>query len=267
MFYDAIEEIEEDIQNAVDPNTICDFDYNIVATFNSLTDVNRFCNSYTHANNYNGLMIGNRIQINDGTYNKLWYIAGFDLEHNRQASDGTTYDNGYGICLVPASGLLDDKWANSSSTPTSYIDSSIHNSILPVISSNLQNILGDHLINRNVLLNSAVTTNGYVSSYTWTTAYCTLMDQYQIDPIGINYGSGEGEATYFIPLFRFIPNTTFLQDSGTHAHVWLRTPSGRTLITQYGYYEYNVEIIGWNNNNLTTTIGNICNVRPLIYIR
>lgn len=258
-----MEEIESNIQNTIDPNTICDFDYNIVATFNSLTDVNQFCNSYTHANNYNGLMIGNRIQINDGTYNKLWYIAGFDLEYDRQASDGSIYDNGYGICLVPASGLLDDIWANPSTTPTSYIDSSMHKSTLPTISSNLQNILGDHLINRNVLLNSAVTTSGYVSAYTWTTAYCTLMVQYQIDPIGINYRSGEGEATYFIPLFRFLPNPTFLQDIDNS--VWLRTPSGRT--PQYGYYVYNVEIIGWNNNNLTTTTNNICNVRPLIYIR
>ena len=188
--------------------------------------MDNFCNTYNHTNGYNGLKLGQRIKINDGTYNEDWYIAGFDMEHNRYASDNTLYNNGYGICLIPKSNLTEDKWYNSavSGIAVPYIRSIIHTSTLPTIANNLKNVLGSHLINRNVLLSSGLDSSveskeygNCVNSYTWTTSYCTLMSLQQVSGFGmytyntsasgshmINYDKyGIGEANYMLPLFSF----------------------------------------------------------------
>ena len=39
-----------------------------IATFNSLSDVDNFCNTYNHNNNYNGLKLGQRIKIGSNTW-------------------------------------------------------------------------------------------------------------------------------------------------------------------------------------------------------
>ena len=37
------------------------------------------------------------------------------MEHNRTAADGSTYDNGYGICLIPVGKLFQEKFSNVNS--------------------------------------------------------------------------------------------------------------------------------------------------------
>ena len=102
---DALEEIEGNISTPVPNNTMYDSNHTIVATINSTADADNFCNKYNHANNYNGLKLGQIINIKYNNYTSQFIIAGFDMESNRYASDGTLYDNGYGICLMPYSNL------------------------------------------------------------------------------------------------------------------------------------------------------------------
>ena len=214
-----MEEVENNIpienNNEYDPN------HTVVATFNSISDVNNFCNRYNHDNGYNGLKLGQRIKINNSKYypysyydqylSKHWYIAGFDCERNKQASDGTIYDNGYGICLYPCYPIIENE---DSSTKTTfqlgnkpYFNSNIHQNILPAMCSYLIDILGDHLINRNVLLANNVDDEWFSKSYTWTTSYSTILSITQL--IG-KYPNimctvyDDGEAIYHLPLFKFI---------------------------------------------------------------
>lgn len=146
--------------------------------WSSISDVDSFFRRFNSDSFYsdgnNTLALGNYVTIQDGTYNVEWVIMAFDKEHNRTAADGTVYDNGYGICMVPRIQVTTDKWNTTESTKGGYVSSYMHNTVLPGIVSNLKTVLGDHLINRNVLLNSGS------SAYTWTTAYATLMSTFQL---------------------------------------------------------------------------------------
>lgn len=261
-----------------DPNTEYDYPKSTIATFNSETDVAQFLNRYNHDNKYYGLKLGMYIQINDGIYNEKWKIVGFDCEYNRDAIDGSTYDNGYGICL-----LADNDYGygeNKSKMPSvpyntgsnkPYISSTIRTQTLPTIANNLKNVLGSHLIERNVLLGSKLVQDKGTTAYTWTKDYCTLMTIWQ------TFGSEEesagkfgtydnadynkydiGEANYKLPIFNY--ESKFFNDPG----IWYR---GTTIIKKYNSDEYAQHAINSNldyyyelasYNNYTT---------PMIYIR
>lgn len=172
-----------------------------------------------------------------------FYIAGFDMEHNRYASDESLYDNGYGICLVPKSDIATSSWYNYYSSDVPYIRSIIHTSVLPTIASNLQVTLGDHLINRRVLLGSNIDksvendSNPFglcINKHTWTTSHCTLMSMHQYSGYGMSahYSSssgdhivdydkyGNGEANYMLPIFGF--NYFMMTKIITNDSFWLR---------------------------------------------
>lgn len=82
-----------------------------------------FLSRFTHENNYKDgdieLAVGNRLWIGDGSSisssYKLWIIAGFDIEYNQTAADGTTYMNGHGIALIPNYRKTDNGYYNSKS--------------------------------------------------------------------------------------------------------------------------------------------------------
>ena len=252
--FDALEDVENNIPSS--DSILINYNYDssntLIATFNSTSDVNTFCNTYNHSNNYNGLKLGQRIQINDGTYNKAWYIAGFDCEYNNVASDCTIKNNGYGICLIPTASLISAQWNSSSNISGGYINSTIHTSTLPTVANNLKNVLGDHLINRNVLLSSSADTRR-ATAHAWTTSYCTLISRTQLE--GFYRAMSEqkydiGEAWYQIPLFKFII-TTFLINS------WMRDITSNTSAN----YVWNYANI--MNETPTTSYG----IFPLIYIR
>lgn len=273
-----MEEIEDNIANipVYVPNDRYDVNHTLIATFNSESDVNQFCSTYTHLNGYNGLKLGQRIKINDGAYNKTWYIAGFDYEANNKAADGKVKSNGYGIHLVPESNLTTYSWSPSDSIGVGYIYSDIHNFCNTRVAPALQSILGSHLINRNVLLSSSISSidESGASAYKWTTAYCTLMSVCQITGSFGNHCTkyDDGEANYKLPLYNFISyyytndnynywlrNTwgSYGPDQGSSAgrYCAYRTYTGNYYDTGKGYYVVN-----------TTTNGSF-GVRPMIYIR
>ena len=246
MYYDAIEEIENALPNVndmYDPNTI-------IATINSITDANQFCNIYNHNNRYNGLKLGQKIKINDGAYNINWLIAGVDYEADNIADDGSPNNNGHGICLIPESVPIRlvqwDSRAPWNSVDFNdmmhipYINSTIRTNALRSIGDNLKNVLGDHLINRNVLLGSSVSNSLYQGtiSYTWTKDYCTLMSPLQIigencykrhsgdnfSMVSNNYDNGE--ANYKLPLFNYMKLNTYIHRDVFDADIWLRAYAG-----------------------------------------
>lgn len=99
---DAIANLE--IQNE-DPNKRNYASTNL-GTWRSASDVDTFFSRFNRSTGYKDgntkLSVGNYVTIQDGTYNAVWEIAGFDMERNQKAADGTTYDSGYGICMIPS---------------------------------------------------------------------------------------------------------------------------------------------------------------------
>ena len=216
------------------------------------TDVNNFLYNCCHDTGYYGATIGSYVTIKDGVYNKQWVIAGFDMEYNHQASNGTIKDNGYGICLIPKNSLGTCIWTNIANTQ-GYNNSTINISTLPTVANNLKKVLGDHLIKRNVLLGNSVDSNHYTDGYAWTTAYCTLMSAGQITgTFKCNRNIyDDGEANYKLPLFNY---ETWRFDGNS----WLRGAVG-SANTVYSI-SASGEIVTSNCKN------NAC-LRPLIYIR
>ena len=227
-----------------------------LGTWSSIEDVNNFLDACNHDTGYYGATIGSYVTIVDGTYNKEWIIAGFDCEHNATAADGSTYDNGYGICLIPKTSLGDYIWSFIT-TSNGYKGSEINTSTLPTIANNLKKVLGNHLVQRNVLLSNSRDSNYYAAGYTWTTAYCTLMSMGQVTGTFASNRNkyDDGEANYKLPLFNY---ETWSFDQWA----WLRGLNGIDYGNGSGVY------------GLTTSGDSDCNgcdssygLRPLIYIR
>ena len=213
-------------------------------------DVDMMLTEYTHENNYGDLALGNYFTIQDGTYNKEWEIAGFDMECMQTAADGTIYDNGYGICLVPKTYVTTGNWNSQNHTTGGYKSSRMHKTVLPNIVTNLNNVLGDHIVNRNVLLSSTVTGDNS-SAYTWTTAYATLMSIGQMNGKFALYNKkyDDGEANYKLPLFDY-------ESFYTGAIFWTRG----IALADYAW------LVGYSaiSSNYTSRTNNI---KPMIYVR
>ena len=237
-----------------DPNTR--YKSKDLGTWSTTSDVDTFLSQYNHDSNYSYrgtlLSLGNYVTIQDGTYNAVWEIAGFDMEHNQTAADGTTYDNGYGICMIPKTIVTSDKWTPyNMSISGSCIFSTIHTVTLPNIVTNLKNVLGTHVVNRNVLLSSSFG-NKASNAYKWTTSDATLMSAGQLTGTFASHKNkyDDGEANYKLPLFNY---EEYWNGSG----FWLR-----------GAYNLNKawSVSGNDTINGYSTSSNY-GVRPLIYIR
>ncbi len=228
-----------------------------IDTWSNASDVDNFLSVCNHDTGYYGATIGSIITIKDGTYNKQWVIAGFDCEKNHKASDGSIKDNGYGICLIPKASLCTAVWESRWSTNNGYYGSEMNKTTLPAVATNLQKVLGNHLVQRNVLLSTGRDSNYHANAYTWTTAYCTLMSAGQVNGTFASNSNkyDDGEANYKLPLFNY---ETWSFDTV----IWLRglfgTSGGTGII-------YSLSTSG--NSNWWTLCSNSRGICPLIYIR
>ena len=241
-----------------DPNTR--YESKDLGTWSTTSDVDTFLSQYNHDSNYSYrgtlLSLGNYVTIQDGTYNTQWVIAGFDKEHNQTAADGTTYDNGYGICLIPKTKVTTGKWNTRTTTTGGYKSSYMHKTTLPNIVTKLKTVLGTHVVNRNVLLSSSISSSGDGESnaYTWTTADATLMSGGQMTGTFASHNNkyDDGEANYKLPLFNY-------ENYGTGSLFWTRGVYN-SLCPWYVEASHNQVLA---KNDATSRYG----VRPLIYLR
>ena len=223
-----------------------------LGTWSSTSQVDTFLSTYTHKNNYEGLSLGNYVTIQDGTYNIQWEIAGFDMECGQFAADGTIYDNGYGICLIPKTQVATGQWNTSNTTSGGYKSSYMYTAVLPGIVTKLKNVLGSHIVNRNVLLSNAINSNGYSSSYAWTTADATLMSIGQMTGTFASNRNkyDDGEANYKLPLFNY-------EEYKTGSNFWSRCVNNSNRAW----------FVGSGGSVGGTGADGARGVRPLIYIR
>lgn len=187
------------------PNTR--YEVKNLGTWNNYSDVDKFLKNCNHNTGYYGASIGSTITIKDGTYNKTWIIVGFDMEHNKTASDGTPYDNGYGIFMIPTESLF--KYENGNmSLSAGYMNTGVHKKINNYLQSSFVNndsILKDHLIKRRMLLSNNANVGSNTTGYEWTVCYGALMSAGQITgTFGVNNTVyDDGEANYKLPYFNF----------------------------------------------------------------
>ena len=247
-----INELGTEIDNlieAMNPNN--NYESKSLGTWSRASDVDAFLNTYNHANNYDGLSLGNYVTIPYDLTSVQFVIAGFDMEHNQTAADGTVYDNGYGICLIPKTRVVYGKWNNTVTTTGAYMSSYMHTTLLPNIVTKLKNVLGNHIVNRNVLLSSTYT-SGTSTAYTWTTADATLMSIGQMTGTFASHSNkyDDGEANYKLPLFDY-------ENYWTSDRFWSR-----------GMYSNSAWFVDSDGDIVLIAVnGSDVGVRPLIYIR
>ena len=235
-----------------------------LGTWSSASDVDTFLSRFNRSTAYKDgntkLRIGNYVTIQDGTYNAVWEIAGFDMESNQEAADGTTYDNGYGICLIPQTQLTTANWNVRNTVAGAYMSSTMHTTVLPDIVTNLQNVLGSHIVQRNVLLSSSVDSDYHSNAYTWTTAYATLMSVGQMNgTFAANRNKyDDGEANYRLPIF-------IHTEYNTGSNFWSRGVWGRS--GGGGDYRYHARCVHSDGRIGAERVTNTYGVRPLIYLR
>ena len=194
--------------------------------------------------------------IQDGSYNQIWEIAGFDVESKQNASDGTIYDNGYGIALIPKTYVTTSTWNSNGTVQGGYIASTMHTSTLPTVVNNLKRVLGNHIVNRNVLLSNSVDSQYNSNGYKWTKAEATLISVGQMTG---TFGSNsniydDGEAYYRLPIFNS-------KEYKTGSNFWSRGVYGNGFSNYAWRVDSDGSIIGRNIVNYAY------GVRPLIYIR
>ena len=268
-------------------------------TLSSTSDTETFLTRFTRENGYKDsttgttLKLGDQIKIQDGTYNVNWYVAGFDVEKTRTATDGTLYDNGYGIALIPVTTLTSSvydiigSWLNATESGN-YFDSKLY----PTVVTNLQTVLGNHLTTRSVLLfsstNALSTADNYYrypTGYTWySDKYVTSLSAKQVlsNPT-ISETSSDismdndiisyydiGEANYKLPLFDNIgcynnyfwyirsmrTYTNYDKDDGYEQYYKCASPNSTS--DGYTYASY---------RRASSSVTHYTYCRPLIYIR
>ena len=257
---DAIANLEFQVDDPNDRN----YTSTNLGTWSSVSDVDTFLEKFNRASAYKDgntkLRVGNYVTIRDGTYNQIWEIAGFDMEHNQEAADGTVYDNGYGICLIPQTQLTTATWNNSNTLTGAYKASTMHNTHLPNIVGNLERVLGSHIVNRRVLLSSSVDSSYFSNAYTWTTSKATLMSIGQMTgTFAANRNKyDDGEANYKLPIFNS-------KEFKTGSPFWSRGFFGYSdeKNKSLAWLVYASGDLGYDYVAVYPTYG----VRPLIYLR
>ena len=196
-----------------------------LGTISSTTQIAEFINDlHISEGLFDGLHLGDYITVQDGTYNANWMIAGFDTEFYKgwldNSSNPTPYITQHHITLIPRVPLFNAQMNSTNTTSGGYKGSAMHTSTLPTVVSNLQTVLGSHLLKRYALLSSAVDTTrsnmfgnagGASSSWKWTEVYATLPSEVQIygSTIWSSSGYDTGEACMKLPVFNFINHVQF----------------------------------------------------------
>lgn len=183
------------------------------------------------------------VTIKDGTYNAVWIVAGLDTEFGK----GDTALAQHHVTLIPKTYLFTARMNSTNTTVGGYYGSEMHQTTLPAVANNLKKVLGNHLLERRVLLSNSINANlssgagagwqGSTNNWAWYSAFCTLMSEIQV------YGSivfsssffDVGEACYQLPIFRFA-NHTYQARFG----FWLRAVSSASAfaIAYDGGYAY-----------------------------
>ena len=256
-------EIEE-LEVQVDPNNRYESkDLGRMYAGTLTTLLSRFNHDNLYKDGNDMLSVGNYFSTYVNSITIRWVIAGFDLEHNQTAADGTVYDNGYGICLIPKDNIGTSQWTYMSrGTVNGYYGSSMNiDTLTSLMRDYRDNVFGSHLVYRNILLSSAAGGSGS-TDYTWDSKNATLMSIGQITGTFAQHTNqyDDGEATYKLPLFDHEMLNLHNSTTGPANYYYTRNiGSGNNVyVISNQSYRYVIE---------QTDCFNAFGLYPLIYIR
>lgn len=194
-------------------------------TFTSLSAVEQFLSDHGVSTGlFNDLYLGDYFVLQDGTYNKAWEIAGFDMFYNCGDTALTTHH----LNLIPRNNLRTSKMNDTNDTTGGYYNSYMHQSVIPTIDTNLATILGNHLLARRALLSNTMNKDltsgagagwmGSTTGWSWYTVKSCLMSEVAVYGSKVFSSSFHdiGEDCERLPIFQFKGH------SHTRQWFWLR---------------------------------------------
>ena len=224
------------------------------------TNIDDFCSDHEiSTGKFTDLFLGDYFVIQDGTYNKEWMIAGFDLNYNRGFDEDSQI--GHSIYVIPRGlGLIKGVMFNTTDTFTGgYSGSNIQSYLDNTVAPSLQNALGTHLKDQQCFLTTD--SAGTVSSkFTKKAVLMTITnlinspDDYVPSSGDYYIGTQAMDLPLKLPVFNYITPVAFAE---TRETFWLRNITAAGLC-----YTYNQSIsAGMSKPNRDTRW-----VRPLIQI-
>lgn len=97
---------------------------------------------------FTDLYLGDYVTIQDGTYNKEWEIAGFDMYLNK----GDTAFTKHHLVMFPRANLLSAQMNATNTTEGGYVGSDMYKTTIPAVVANLDKALGARMLTRRALL-------------------------------------------------------------------------------------------------------------------
>ena len=193
------------------------------------------------------------------TENVTLMIAAFDYYYNVGDTALTTHH----IVLIPRNQGFEtgEKMNKTNTTEGGYLNSYMHQTVLPCYAESLKTALKNHLLSHRTMLTNEVTTTaasmagagmtGSASGWKWTTAELQLMNEVQI------YGTTVWSSSAYdvgidnrkLPVFNFITPVQFVR-----SHFWLRSVVNSTYFAYCNAY-------GIASTNVAS---NAFSVRPII---
>lgn len=160
---------------------------------------------------FTDLYLGDHFTIQDGTYNKMWEIAGFDVYLNK----GDTAFTAHHLALIPKNNLFTSKMNDTDDTTGGYYNSYMHQTVIPQVNANLANVLGSHLLTRRALLSNTVNKDvdssagagwkGSSTGWAWYDVKAVLMSEVAVYGSTVFGSSGYdvGEDCERLPIYQF----------------------------------------------------------------
>lgn len=206
-------------------NGIYDGNNTLIDTWNSVSDVEAFLTAHeVSTGKFTGLKVGQRIKINDGTYNKTWVIVGVDLDYKLgNSSNLPPYQSNHHICLIPFEYLFYDSMNDTQTVTGGYKGSKMYTTTLPTVVSKLQTVLSTHLLQQYLKITNTASSSGGATLVSNENAYASLMTECQVVgcPLVGKY-LDQGFNTMKLPLFNFRPAHLRTDDP---CYFWLRSVS------------------------------------------
>lgn len=212
-------------------NGVFDGNMTLIDTWNSASDVEDFLTEHeVSTGKFTGLKVGQRIKINDGTYNKEWFIAGFDLDYKLgTASSSPYYISQHHICLIPTGILANGSMNGTATTSGGYKGSVMYTTTLPAIATTLQTVLSTHLLEQCLEISSLVSsTTGTSQMSERAKQYISLMTECQVFGFSLHGNKFDnGWNTMKLPIFNFI-HSSMGNDIQIYPY-WLRSVAGTSV--------------------------------------
>lgn len=209
---------------------------------------------------FTDLYLGDYFTIQDGTYNKMWEIAGLDVYLNK----GDTAFTAHHLALIPKNNLFTSKMNDTNDTTGGYYNSYMHQTVIPQVNANLANVLGSHLLTRRALLSNTVNKDvdssagagwkGSSTGWAWYDVKAVLMSEVAVYGSTV-FGSSSydvGEDCERLPIYQFKNHVV-----SSREWFWLKAvASGANFASAVSY--------GDANSSVASDSGG--GVRPLICV-